>query len=265
MGARAASVGGAELLLVSVVPDGADAQAIELFMLREWAGQVQASGVPFRTEVVEGAPGPALTAVSAGVGDCLVVVGQGHDRWFPALHLGSASHYLAHHVDRPLCVVPHGHASFDPSHIVVGLDGSPGSMAAAQWAADLAARSGGKATTVYAWKRSTPKMTNVVTGHDTEVDADLACRTWASGLDEAGILTEARAVEGEPVNVLAATVAAVGAGLAVLGTGSGVRPGVRLGSVALRVLGLGDVPAVLVPPSPRHSSPMLSQESSCMA
>jgi len=261
----AASVGGAELLLVSVVPDGADAQAIELAMLREWAGQVQASGVPFRTEVVEGAPGPALTAVSAGIGDCLVVVGQGHDRWFPALHLGSASHYLAHHVDRPLCVVPRGHASFDPSHIVVGLDGSPGSMAAAQWAADLAARSGGKATTVYAWKHSTPKMTNVDTGPDTGVDADLACRTWASGLDEAGILTEARAVEGELVNVLAATVAAVGAGLVVLGTGSGVRPGVRLGSVALRVLGLGDVPVVLVPPSPRHSSPMLTQESSCMA
>ena len=247
----AASSSRAELLLVSVVPAGADAQAIEVAMLREWAGEVEASGVPFRTEVVEGVAGPILTAVAAGVGDCLVVVGQGHDEWFPALHLGSASHYLAQHVDRPLCVVPSGHSLFDPFHIVVGLDGSAGSMAAAQWAADLAVRSGGKATAIYAWQRSGTRMTNVVGGPDTWVDADRACRSWAGGLDAAGILTEARAVEGEPSKVLAAAVATAAAGLVVLGTRAGVRRrDVRLGRVALRILGLGEVPVVLVPASP---------------
>jgi len=241
----------AELLLVSVVPDGADAEAIEVAMLREWGAEVQAKRVPFRTEVVEGVPGPALTAVAAGVGDCLVVVGQGHDLWFPALHLGSASHYLAHHVDRPLCVVPTGHATFDPSHIIVGLDGSPGSLAAARWAGDFAMMSGSKVTAAYAWEHSGSRMSNVISGPGTADEAEGCCREWAGRLGETALLAGTRAVQGEPVEALAATAAELGAGLVVLGTHAGERrPGNRLGSVALRVVGLGQFPVALVPPPP---------------
>jgi len=243
--------GQGELLLVSVVPDGADARAVELAILGEWGAEVEATRVPFRTEVVEGVPGPALAAVCAGVGDCLVVVGQGHDRWFPALHLGSASHYLAHHVNRPLCVVPAGHATFDPTHIVVGLDGSAGSVAAARWAGEFATLSGGKVTAAYAWQHSATRMSNLVRGPDNQAEADRCCTRWARGVDDAGMLVEARAIEGDPVRVLAATAVELGAGLLVLGTRSGEgQLGNRLGSVSLRVLGLGDLPVVLVPPAP---------------
>ncbi|MFI5041198.1 MAG: universal stress protein [Acidimicrobiales bacterium] len=245
----AASAHGVELLLVSVVPQGTDHEAVEEEMLRVWSTEAPGSGTVVRTEVVEGSAGPVLTGLAAGVGECLVVIGRGHGGWFPALHLGSASHYLVHHVDRPICVVPAGQADYNAAHVVLGLDGSDGSIAAAAWTQRLAAATGAKLTGVYAWEHSSTRMSNVAVGPDSQEDAEQACAGWADGLNATGVLAETKAVMGEPSEVLAAAVADAEAGLLVLGKrAERRRSGPRLGCVSPRLLHRGALPLGLVPP-----------------
>ncbi|HXZ61788.1 MAG TPA: universal stress protein, partial [Acidimicrobiales bacterium] len=122
--AGAARAVGAELLLVTVVPPDADTQESERLLLGDWSRPVQAARVPFRTEVLIGDPRLVLLDVAASLPTTLVVIGAGDQRWFPALHLGSTSHYLAQHADQPVAVVPAGHEEFVGGHMVVGIDGS---------------------------------------------------------------------------------------------------------------------------------------------
>jgi nucleotide-binding universal stress UspA family protein len=242
----AARVLGAELLLVSVVEPGADAAACERLLLGDWSRPAQTSRVPFRTEVLAGDPRLELLDVSAHTAAALIVVGAGHERWFPTLHLGSTSHYLAQHADRPVAVVPGDMAAFDSAHLVVGVDGSEGSAAACRWAGWLAHATGGDVTAVHAWARAPAR---VATGLITADEADRACRAWSSALEAARVLAGSLAVEAEPVDALVKAVASVGAGLLVLGTrGGGGYLSLQLGSVALRALQSAHVPIVLVPP-----------------
>jgi nucleotide-binding universal stress UspA family protein len=248
--AGAARALGAELLLVTVVAPGADAEASERQLLEEWSRAAQETRAPFRTEVLVGDPRLELSEVAAHVGAPLVVVGGGHDRWFPALHLGSTSHYLAQHTDRPVAVVPQLDR-FDARHVIVGVDGSEGSAAAARWAAWLAQGAGSDVTAVHAWQRSPARVSGATGGADSAEDAERMCRVWSTELDAAGVLAGCVAMESAPVDALLKTVADVGAGVLVLGTrGAGGFLSLRLGSVALRILQDAHVPTVLVPPGP---------------
>jgi len=247
--AGAADALGEELLAVSVVSGGTDSSAVETEMRRAVPREAGAFAGPFRTEVIEGTAGPALAGVAAGLADCLVVVGRGHGGWFPALHLGSASHHLVHRINRAICVVPPGSGRFDPNHVVIGLDGTDGSRAAAEWLRLLARATGSKVTAVYAWEHSATRMSNVARGPDTQEEADEACAGWATALGADGVLAGTRAVRGEPSEVLAAAAAEAHAGLLVLGKRAERRPGeIRLGGVPLRLLQRGALPILLVPP-----------------
>jgi nucleotide-binding universal stress UspA family protein len=56
--------------------------------------------------VVDGEPAPALMEAARTEGAALVVTGRRGHGGFKALLLGSTSHHLSHHLDRPLVIVP---------------------------------------------------------------------------------------------------------------------------------------------------------------
>lgn len=241
----AAQAWGAELLFVSVIAPGADATQCERRLLTTWSAAAQRATVPFRTEVLTGDPHRTLLDLGVETGAALTVVGAGRQRWFPALHLGSTSHGLAQHTDRPVAVVT-GDVAFDGSHLVVGVDGSEGAAAACRWAAWAAGATAGDVTAVYAWQRAPSR---VAVGVNRQATADDACAAWTKELEAAHVLAAAAAVEAEPVDALLTAVAEAEAGMLVLGTrGEGAFHSLRLGSVALRALQRTPVPVVLVPP-----------------
>ena len=174
----AAAAVGAELVVVSVSPPGSDVGETERSLLGDWSRSALDAAVPFRTEVVVGDPRLQLLEFATKAEPALVVVGAGHERWFPALHLGSTSHYLAHHLDRPIAIVPRGHDSFNAAHVVLGMDGSPGSTAASRWARWMARAVGGDITAVYAWQRSAARMHNVDKGVDSAAGPGRRSFAW---------------------------------------------------------------------------------------
>lgn len=71
-----------------------------------WSAALVGSGVPFRVEVVDGPAATAITNAARQSAAELVVVGRRGRGGFAELLLGSTSHHLSHHLDRPLVIVP---------------------------------------------------------------------------------------------------------------------------------------------------------------
>jgi len=240
---------GTDLLLVTAVAGHRDELEVEVLLEGEWAQPASRAGCPSDARVIVGDPRVRLPEVAGEVGAELLVVGAGRERWYPALHLGSTSHYVAHHTDRPMAVIPGGHAHFDASHIVVGVDGSAGAAAAASWCAGLAAEAGGKVTAVLAWTPSPARVAHASMINN-EQEAEEVCRDWTGMLESAGAAFTCRVREGDPVAVLAGAVEDEAAQILVLGTrGAGGFHDLRVGSVALRLLQAAAVPTILVPPA----------------
>jgi nucleotide-binding universal stress UspA family protein len=83
--------------------------------------------------------------------DDLVVVGASNHHGAAGFWLGSTARHVVRHSPCPVVVVP-GRASFDKvDRIVVGVDGSPSSRRALQWAGDEADRYGAKLLVVHGW------------------------------------------------------------------------------------------------------------------
>jgi nucleotide-binding universal stress UspA family protein len=86
--------------------------------------------------------------------DLVVVGSRGHNA-MTNLVLGSVSHALSHHTQKPLVIVPHDfndERDVDAKRrIVVGVDGSDRSLIALQWAAKEAAIHGASLEVVVAW------------------------------------------------------------------------------------------------------------------
>ncbi|MEU6276549.1 universal stress protein [Streptomyces populi] len=131
--------------------------------------------------------------------------------------------------------------------VVVGIDGSPESLAAAHWAAREALRRGTALGLVHAWERRTRPAPSG--------PADASRRTWAedllTGVSEGlrvahpGLRVLGRAAEEAPVTSLLA--AADRADLLVLGSrGLGGVTGYLLGSISQRIVSRSPVPVVLV-------------------
>ena len=71
------------------------------------AAVVTADGsVPWRLEVVEGAPGPVLVAAAAAEEDCVLVIGTREHHGLGRVVHGSISHYVLSHADCPVVAVP---------------------------------------------------------------------------------------------------------------------------------------------------------------
>ena len=72
----------------------------------EWCAPLSKANVSFRTVVMDGPPASAIMALAEREGADLVVTGRRGRGGFAELLLGSTSHHLSHHLDRPLVIVP---------------------------------------------------------------------------------------------------------------------------------------------------------------
>lgn len=88
------------------VPSEPDREALRELIQNEWCAPMGNAKVRFRVVVTDGAPAPAIMEVAEKEGADLVVTGRRGRGGFAELLLGSTSHQLAHHVNRPLVIVP---------------------------------------------------------------------------------------------------------------------------------------------------------------
>jgi len=136
--------------------------------------------------------------------------------------------------------------------IVVGIDDSPGSCAAAGWAADLAAALGARVIAVHAFE---PLGHLDAVGPDadfTEVEASIRVRLegeWCRNLMESGVDLEIEIKHGRPADVLIDLARQVDADLIVVGARRmGWFQTLALGSTSQRVLHEARRPVTVIHP-----------------
>lgn len=208
-------------------------------------------------EVVPGGPAHALVKEAANA--AMVVVGSRGSGELTGLLLGSVALQVASHAPAPIVVVRHQDT---PAHreVVVGVDGSPSSVAAIDFAFEEAQLRGARLRAILAWRHpvSTAPGDMQPLVYDPKVVADEEERTLVECL--AGHRDKYPDVEvvhevmhDRPVRAL--TGASARADLLVVGTrGRGGFTGLMLGSVSHAMLHHAHCPLVVVPPSPAGSA-----------
>jgi nucleotide-binding universal stress UspA family protein len=88
------------------VPAEPDRDELRDVIEREWCAPLSKVGVLFRVELMDGTPTHAIMAAAEHESADLVVTGRRGRGGFAELVLGSTSHQLSHHLDRPLVIVP---------------------------------------------------------------------------------------------------------------------------------------------------------------
>jgi nucleotide-binding universal stress UspA family protein len=73
---------------------------------RDWCKALADAGIPHRILLLDGVPVQVITQVAQEEDAVLIVTGRRGRGGFAELVLGSTSHGLTHHVDRPLLIVP---------------------------------------------------------------------------------------------------------------------------------------------------------------
>ncbi len=87
-------------------PTEADREHVRQVVAREWCAPLVKAGIPFRVVVTDGPPAQAIMALTEKESADLVVTGRRGRGGFAELVLGSTSHHLSHHLDRPLVIIP---------------------------------------------------------------------------------------------------------------------------------------------------------------
>jgi len=208
------------------------------------------------TRCVHGPPGPTLVDLS--VDASLLVVGHRGQGGFEQILLGSVA---AHVASRSRCPVVVARPLMDRTapRVVVGIDGSAASVAAARFAFDAASARGHELVALHAW--SDPGR-HLVRGwadaewrRAVETQALIGLSETLAGEREAhpDVLVTQRLVHEHPIAALAQ--ASTEAGLLVLGShGVGAIAGVLLGSVTHEMLRLSRCPVAIVRPDEGHGS-----------
>jgi len=222
-----------------------------------------APGAAITTKIVDGVPAPVLTEESGGAD--LLVVGTRGRGGFTSLVLGSVSRECVHQAPCPVVVVGGAHgdrqessgrgtetvttASADqPRRIVLGVDGAPSSIAAAEWAATQAELTGATLEALMTWEW--PATVGWAPG-DPEYDPRYDSEVVMEGALEAirgrhpGIRIKAIVEEGHPAHHLVE--ASEGAELLVVGSGGdGELAEMLLGSVTEHCVAKARCPVVVV-------------------
>jgi NADH:ubiquinone oxidoreductase subunit F (NADH-binding)/nucleotide-binding universal stress UspA family protein len=260
---RLAALVGAEILVTNIFePEQAEISAddyekliadAEQRLTEEWTAPLHGTNVQHRCIQLTGTPGSLLAATDAEGADLLVVGTRGAGR-HAGLHLGSLAHHLAHYTRGPLAIIPVAGAAASIDRIVVGVDGSPGSVAAVRWCADIAAAAGAEVTAVCAFDpHARWGFGDDAGGWRAEAEAAISTE-WIASLRAAGAVVRTRIVEGKhPLAALESAATDEDAGLFVVGTrGLNEVGGLRLGRLPLQLGHHTHLPVVLVPPADRH-------------
>lgn len=177
----------------------------------------------------------------------LVVGSRGHGR-AEELLIGSVSQHVARHASCSVVVV-RPPRSAEAGRIVVGVDGSPGSAKAVEYACRRAARTGEVVVAIHAWHDPVPS-TDVWRGRSrdavgsAEREALLTATLEEARSEHPGVVIEEETVPVPPARCLVD--ASAQASLVVVGArGSGFFPGLLLGSVSHAVLQRAECPVVV--------------------
>jgi nucleotide-binding universal stress UspA family protein len=202
------------------------------------------------TLAVDQDPRIGLVAVAAEHDARLLVVGARGTSGLSGLLLGGVTQTLAHDPTRPLAVVPAG-APAESCHVVVGIDGSAGSLAAARFGGELA-RSLGVGMTATLAREPFAEWVPAYDPHSWQMHARKQVRTWVEPVADLGVPVDI-VVERDihPVAALTRSLEAHPGSIAVVGTrGRGGFAGLRQGRVPLQLLHHADAPVVIVPTPP---------------
>ncbi|HTK16314.1 MAG TPA: universal stress protein [Acidimicrobiia bacterium] len=138
--------------------------------------------------------------------------------------------------------------------IVLGIDGSKGAQAAAQWAAEQANRTGGRVIAVFAVPRSELWSLSAVQINIDEVLAEfrqLLDGRWTAPLRKADVEYTSQLVRGDPATELLRVAERAGAALIALGSKSHSNlADLIVGGTVHKVINRSSIPVVLVPAAP---------------
>ena len=197
----------------------------------------------------------AAVAISeaAHAGDEIVVGATGHSGFMDGL-LGSVTTSVVHRSHVPVIVVPAKpitDAGLTMRKIVIGLDGSPASIAALDWAYEQALLAGAELTAVHGWIYPYPGQRTVVSSARAQMQLD-ATEQLKTSLESLGVLlssgpiqVHSRLVEKSAVDALLDE--ANDADLVVIGSrGRGAVRSTLLGSVSHSVAQHANCPVVII-------------------
>ncbi len=216
---------------------------------RRLAQEAEASvDIPVEPIVVHG--GASSSLLEAADHGSLLIVGNRGRGGFSRLLLGSTSNQVATHAEIPTVIVRHDAPVTSTDRILVGLDGSPNSLAALHWAVDFASP-GTSIDVVWVWDAS-PLAVGADQFFFPEA-TDLARQRFEELLDgvsaraaEASVALRPHFVEGTPRSVLMDCGSK--ADLVVLGArGHGALGAALLGSVSNWLVHHLQRPTVVVP------------------
>jgi nucleotide-binding universal stress UspA family protein len=215
----------------------------------DWCAPLRHAGIDYEPVVLERYPAPdhAFLDLVDRIDPDLVVVGSRGRGAVGSALLGSFADRVAHHTRRPLAVVPEQVPPTSPSRLLVGLDESAGSRAAAEWSAALATDLDIPVSAVH--------ITVLAVGSVPEGDPRNPLRmlegTWATPLTDRSVDVTHDVISSEhTANALLSAAHEAGAGAVVIGTRAAHPPlHPRLGGVTMRALHEStDLPIIVVPP-----------------
>ncbi len=252
-----AGLTGAHLVVMSVDsvhqaeadPEFFDEKADELTArLRGWIADANVHGVEADPVLRQGRPADVIGAEAEATSPDLVVVGARGSGGFTRLGLGSTTHRLAHTARVPLAAVHERSALGSGTDLLVGVDGSPGSEVALEWAAQLARLLSTEPTAVFVsdpMVDSYPHPQSGTVKFQRKQDAE---GVVAKVIERTGIEIKLRVEPGNAVEVLADLADQASSSMVVVGTRShGLTEGHVLGRVPVQLLHECVRPVVLVP------------------
>ncbi|MDQ1461922.1 MAG: hypothetical protein QOI08_3406 [Actinomycetota bacterium] len=223
----------------------------QLAELDQWFGALCPERVRARTVLLDGDPLVALLIAAHGHHADMLVVGGGDALRHSHVPLGSVAHHLAHHTTVPAAIVPAGIAA-RAEHVVLGVNGSRGSLVAAEFCAQVARLLAVPVTAVYAFEPFVAEWVGT-DSRSWERQAVADARTWAAPVVKAGVELDIDVDRDiHPIAAMTRALAPHRGSVAVVGSrGHGGFIDPHLGSVPLRLLRDTDATVIVVPTSKR--------------